>query len=642
MTSPASTQPAAVWKALAREVAAPGRTRMRVWSPETDKFSHTAPLRASLPTRPAAVHLYTNRRTQLLPMDFDTKRGSQAAVDADVAQAINWITQCGGVTVTDRSTSGGRHLLVPLAIGTSASVDEITLLMRLLAARLPTLDITPNLNPTQGCITPPGSPCKQGGYRILDGPLDAARDAFATRSTPDLLPRLYVLLGALSPTPTTPPGTSLTETPTAATIGDSDDLRLAPAHVRHDPLPPAVHDFATRGIHNTTDRTWPTPSEARMSVITHAVWRGHTITSITALIAPGRPWHDGLGAAYQRYHHHAPAALTRDFTKAITWLTANLEKDRPPQHKNKYPQGGTTGGHGSEQLRNWLANGCAWADREFRGQRYRWTVQAVLQTLAVHAARAGQVINGTPVVGVGGRALSLASGLLSPDTIWRVLRDLRDRPGSPVTQVRSAIGVDADWYALTSQNKIETDPIRLQRARIEDVHPAWHVLGHQHRRVYELIAYHAVTNRADLYSAARLSKSTVNATIVELTVAGLIKTTGRGTVAPGPTSLDDIATAHHLDDITQSRIAEYRAERQQWRTWLEARDTLMGRTTPGASNTAPVPSWAPRYDEPIEQAYLESVLSTGPPPEREDNSTSPHTDAIALIGDILGGRILNV
>ncbi|CQD24146.1 hypothetical protein BN1232_06073 [Mycobacterium lentiflavum] len=144
MTSPASTQPAAVWKALAREVAAPGRTRMRVWSPETDKFSHTAPLRASLPTRPAAVHLYTNGRTQLLPMDFDTKRGGQAAVDADVAQAINWVTQCGGVTVTDRSTSGGRHLLVPLAIGTSASVEEITLLMRLLAARLPTLDITPN------------------------------------------------------------------------------------------------------------------------------------------------------------------------------------------------------------------------------------------------------------------------------------------------------------------------------------------------------------------------------------------------------------------------------------------------------------------------------------------------------------------
>jgi hypothetical protein len=74
-------------------------------------------------------------------MDFDTKRGGPAAVEGDLAQAIAWITQCGGVTVTDRSTSAGRHLLVPLAIGTSASFDEITRLMRLLAARLPTLDL---------------------------------------------------------------------------------------------------------------------------------------------------------------------------------------------------------------------------------------------------------------------------------------------------------------------------------------------------------------------------------------------------------------------------------------------------------------------------------------------------------------------
>ena len=640
MTTPTPAQPAAVWKALAREVAAPGRTRMRLWSPDTDKFSHTAPLRATLPTRPAAVHLYTNRRTQLLPMDFDTQRGGPAAVDADLAQAINWVTQCGGVTVTDRSTSGGRHLLVPLAIGTSASVEEITRLMRLLAARLPTLDITPNLNPTQGCITPPGSPCKQGGHRILDGPLEAAREAFTTRSAPDLLPRLYVQLGALSPTPNSPHTTSPTTGATSCTVGEGDELRLAPAHVRHDPLPPAVHDFATRGIRNPADRTWPTPSEARMSVITHAVWRGHTIATITALSAPGRPWHNGLGTAYQRYHHHAPAALRRDFTKAITWLTANLAKDRPTQHKTTYSQGGTARGHGREQLRHWLANAWAWADAEFRGERYRWTVHAVLQTLAVHADRAGEVINGTPVVGVGGRALSLACGLLSPDTIWRVLRDLRERPGSPVTRVRSAIGVDADWYALTSQNQIETDPTRLERARVEDVHSAWHVLGHQHRRIYELIAHFGLTNKADIYAAARVSKSSGNATILELTVAGLITSTRRGTVEIGTTSLNDIAAAHRLDDITQSRIAEYRAEREQWHTWLERRDTLMGRSSFDANADVGAMITVPADEQAIEQAYLESVMTTGPPDYPQISDTT-HIDAIELIAEILGGRLLH-
>ena len=373
---------------------------MRVWSPDTDKFSETRPLRATLPTQPAAVYLYAKRRTRLLAMDFDTKRGGQTAVDRDLEQAIAWITQCGGITVTDRSTTGGRHLLVPLAIGTSASFDEITHLMRLLAARLATLDINPNLGPTEGCLTPPGSPCKQGGYRQLDGTLQAANEAFTTRSTPDLLPRLYVLLGALSPTPQTAGPTTTTRT-CDYTIRDGDDQQLTPAYVRHDPLPAAVHDFATRGILDAADRTWPTPSEARMSVITHAVWRGHSLASIADLIAPGRPWHDGLGAAYRRYHHHTHNALTRDFNKALAWLVANPLKHRPPQHKTQYTQGGQAGGRGPEQPRKWLANAYAWADQEFRGKRYRWTVHAVLQTLAVNAARAGETVNGTPVVGVG-------------------------------------------------------------------------------------------------------------------------------------------------------------------------------------------------------------------------------------------------
>jgi hypothetical protein len=112
-----------VWKTLARLIAAPGRAQMRIWSPDTDKFSQTRPLRATLPTHPAAVYLYTKRRTRLLPMDFDTKRGGPAAVERDLTRR-RLITQCGGVTITDRSTAR-RHLLVPLAIGTTASSGEM-------------------------------------------------------------------------------------------------------------------------------------------------------------------------------------------------------------------------------------------------------------------------------------------------------------------------------------------------------------------------------------------------------------------------------------------------------------------------------------------------------------------------------------
>ena len=68
----------------------------------------------------------------------------------------------------------------------------------------------------------------------------------------------------------------------------------------------------------------------------------------------------------------------------------------------------------------------AWLDKRIRGHRYRWIGAAVYQALAMHAVRAGEVINGVPVVGVGGRSLSIATGLLSETTVWEFLRDTRD------------------------------------------------------------------------------------------------------------------------------------------------------------------------------------------------------------------------
>ncbi|GAB4898278.1 hypothetical protein [Mycobacterium avium] len=637
-TTSAPAQPAAVWKALTRLIAAPGRGHMRVWNPATDKFSDTAKLTATLPSRPAAVYLYTKGRTRLLALDFDTKHRDQDAVDADLAQAIAWITQCGGVVVTDRSTSGGRHLLCPLAIGTSASAHEITHLVRLLAARLPTLDITPSTNPTHGCLTPPGSPCKQGGYRLLDGPTDQAVQAFTTRSSPDLLPRLYVLLGAIKPTPNRQDHPSVGDT-AAYTVGSGDDLRLAPEHIRHDPLPAAIHDYATRGTLAPRDRAWPSNHEARMAVITAAIWRGHNLAGIRAMIAPGRPWHTGLGAAYHRYGSAADRALARDFTKALNWLIANPLLHRPPQHKITYSQGGSAGPKGPQQIRAWLANAYAWTDREYRGQRYRWTVHAVLQTIALHAAMSGEVINGTPVVGVGGRSLSLGSGLLSADTIWRVLRDLRERPGSPLVLVRSHVGLDADTYALTMQNRATGDPVGCERVRVEPVHNAWFVLGHHLRRIYELIANHGLTERADIFAAAAVSPSTGDAIITELEIAGLVRRAGRGKVSAGPVSLDDIAAAHQLDEIRERRTRDYQAERAAWREWLNRREhertgsaldaSISGDNAPTQAHNEP--------DRELEAAYLESVMTTGPPSDDED---AFEYDVIELLAEALGARIV--
>ena len=346
-TAPAGalTDPAAAWKALAPLIAA--RPTIRVWNPATNKFDRSTNLTSRLPRVPAAVMLYLHGRTQVLALDFDTKRHPQHCVDADFTHALTWITEAGGSAVTDRSTSGGRHILVPLAIGTTATAAEIAHLMRLLEARLPSLDKTPMTNPKTGCITVPGSPCREGGHRALDGALAAAIDTFTRRSDPALLPHLNALLGALRPTGTrtpTPLAGEPTPPPHDAITGSGPHARLRPQCTRTTGLPRRITAYATTG-QLPPDTTWPSHSEARQSVLAHAALHGHSLATIHALIAPGRPWHAGLATAYARYHHNAERALERDFHKALTWAATHSTLFRPlrAQEQVLHTRGGGRG-----------------------------------------------------------------------------------------------------------------------------------------------------------------------------------------------------------------------------------------------------------------------------------------------------------
>lgn len=614
--------PAATWKALAHRIAA--RPSIRVCNPDTNKFDRARPLTSRLPQHPAAVALYHRGRTPLLALDFDTKHHGQDAVDTDFGRALSWITEAGGVAVTDRSTSGGRHILVPLAIGTTATVAEVLPLMRLLEARLPSLDKTPMTNPKTGCITAPGSACRQGGHRVLDGPLTAAIDALTTRSESGLMPRLHMLLGSL-------PAPPAAHSPAATLSGAGDHARLDPAYTRTYPLPAPITDYATTG-QLPANRRWRTHSEARQSVLVHAALHGHSLATIRAFTAPGRPWHSGLAAAYTRYRHNADKALERDFTKALAWAATHSPKFRPAraQDVELHTRGGP---QGSLLLRSWLANATAWLDTEYPGHRYRWIGAAIFQALAIHAARSGEVINGVPVVGVGGRSLSLATGLLCETTVWDFLRAVRDRPGAPLVRTRAAQGRDADVYALTRQNPAPVDDIALNSARIEDVHPAWKILGHQHRRIYELIVHRGLTSPRDICAAARVSISTGYTSLAALATAGLIDR-GRATVAPGSTSLDTIAAAHHLEDHRAERIARHRQQRATWHAWLAIRDAEHGLSTIDAADVRA--AGQPNSVAAARQAqYLASVLATGPPPSDEE------ADKLVMLSEMLGARVIS-
>lgn len=618
--------PAAVWKALARPLSQPGRDRMKVFDPDTKEYRKTRRLTDKLPPLMAAVYLYSHRRTTLLALDFDTKTHGRAQVDADFSRALGWLTTCGARVISDRSTNGGRHILVPLAIGTTAGFDEIQTLMRHLKVRLPSLDPTPMQNPREGCISVPGTPCA-GGHRALDGPLVDAVNTLTERSAPTLLPELYALMGTLP----SPPPAAHSPTPTEATTGAGDNARL-PEHARWSkPMPADVAEFARTGdaMLTTSPTRWKSPSEARMSVVLNAVLRGHSLADLRAQSAPGRPW-SGL---YTSYHHkhgaRADTQLARDVARAMTYATTLPAKANLPAHRTKYSQSGQPA-HGPHA--RWLAHALAWVDREFAGSPARWTVRDVFQALAVKAAMAGEIRSGTPIVGVGGRSLSLSAGLMAATTTFEVLRKTRDMVGAPILLARPRIGRDADFYALTMETVDTITPVPRERVIVADVHPAWSIIGRHHRLVYDLITHTGMTTPADIYAAARISARTGQVSIAALAGAGLITRTGH-TVGPGPTTLDDIATAHHLDDVQAERIARYRRERAAWHTWLALHDQLRGITSSAAGQHVHNPT-APNVVAAEEDDYRAHVMAHGPP------ATDDEYAAIELLADLMGARVL--
>ncbi|WP_327116962.1 hypothetical protein OHB12_06185 [Nocardia sp. NBC_01730] len=614
---------------------------MRLWRPELGRYSeHAQQLTKRLPPQPAALPLYVRRRTRLLGLDFDAKHHSADKVERDVHQCLAWIRECGGRAITDRSTSGGRHILVPLPIGTALTKSEVEPIMRLLAERLATLDITPMFNDVTGSLTPPGSRCKEGGYRQLDGSLDAAANTLIARSTPGFVARLVELLGAAHITPTTArttPGArasrvTRTSAPCASTPdrthlweGSGDRARLRTEYRRRTPMPATVTTFAVHGL-TPDDQRWRARdgrldrSAARQAVLAAAAMQGMSFTDIQAqLPSAGGSW-AGLAQAYTRYGHGADTALRRDWDHACRWASTNAPEFLPLGHKKQEHTGGCRGEHRfhAKTQTRWLATATHWIDAQWPHSPRRSNALAVLQALAYASVVGGHVVKGVPVVELGGRSLSIMAGCMPETTLWQVLRDIRDLPGAPLLRVRRGTGLLADRYALvTPRLSRRPDPVQSNQAQVEPVHQAWSVLGIHRRRLYEVIVHHGLTTPADALSAARMSRSAGYCALAALSTTGLISHT-RGLVERGPVSLDDIARAHGLQQAHTERIARHRHERAAWTTWLATRFGAPHPTRPTDDHRVPAEPWHRRDTE----DYLVSVLAAGPPDRPPSNPTT--------------------
>ncbi len=619
-------------------------------SSDGGKFATSRALTVRLPGAPAAVPLYNSHgRTVLLALDFDATHHGAAQVDTDVERALGWLRECGGLAVTDRSTSGGRHILVPLATDAPLRVDDLRVLLTLLEARLPTFDKNPMLGTTHGCISVPGSQCRGGGFRQLDGTLAAAVDAFTLRSERGVVARMVALLGgsgallggsgALQSRRRTAVGA--VEASLACEerlVGIGDTRRLHPNYCLSSPLPAAVDTFARTG--DIDYARWPTPSEARQSVICHAVLRGASAADIEAAL--GTPDYAGLRQAYARYRapNRIAESLRRDVAKALTWAARVAPQFRELTHKNKHTGGGGDPGtfHQDSVRHRWLATAETWINREFLGSRKRPILLAVVQALAYTSALAGELVEGVPVVAIGGRSLSHAAGLMSESTVWGALQVLRDTPGSPVLRVARGVGQFPDRYALTTPAAAAAPgEVSLDRARVEPVHQAWSVLGLRGRTVYDLILRGEVTTVESAFAATKLGQSAGYAMLADLRIARLI-TVHRGEIAIGERTLDDVAEAAGLEVVAAERRARHKAERLLWHAWLEVRFATPPTDHEYAGQRDAAPAVVPAHvPDAYEAEHMWAATMAAGPPE-----TDPLLEALDLLSDQLGAVIIAV
>ena len=601
--------PERVWSEISWRMAA--SDTMRLWRPDTG-FATTKPLSRRLPEEPAAVPLYKRGRATQLVFDLDTKHRGSAAALTDYVRLTTWIAEAGGRYIADVSTSGGRHIIVPLA--RAVTVDDVRPLMALVGSRCPTLDPTPMLNAKAGCITAPGSACREGGHRQLIGSVSEAVFAFADRADPEFLDQLAALLGPATAGDIAA-GAHVADPDPATDVfeGAGEHRRLRAAYRRRDPIADVVVAFAARGT-LAQDKRWRSRSEARQATLCAAAARGYSFIEIAAAVNTAGEWHRGLGRAYSHDKDGRPRAqprnrMYRDWIKACQWLELAVRRIRQCTHKNKHTGGGGEVPGCGEVHRLWLAHASAWCDITLRSTASRHATAAALQALVVMAVRAGTVVNGVPTVAVGGRSLSLATGLLSESTVWTALRRLRETPGSPILLIRKGEGPRPDQYALVTPDVTDPYPDAPGRQHVTPVHPAWIVIGHQHRRVYELVIAGVCTPK-DLATAARMSRTAVYDSVAELSRCGLLHRSTNH-VAAGTITLDDIADAHRLDEEWADRVERHREARRTWILWLNTRRNPL--------QELPVPKLSGGVgqhhgDEVGERAeYLAAVLATGPP-----------------------------
>ena len=519
------------------------------------------PITHTRPDRPAALMLYDALgRCWVLAFDFDPKRHGRRQVTDDCADAAAWFTGLGASVITDVAVSGGRHLWVPLTAPTT--VEQVRTLMRACQSRWPSLDTTPASNVTEGCLTAPGSVCKDRQARRLTTPLTEAITAVRQRSPADLIAQALLQLGADT--------AADRPTPCVVTLPDRAGTALRAEHLT----------IAVTGV--VPDRTtkhgdpW-SRSEACNAVVSAAAVRGWTAARIIDQMTGGA-W-PGLLSLYEgRYPSRWQHRLEAEHAKALhDFTTPAYAAGVCPRWSDVLVGDWRT----AEQrfVRRWLTITDTLLTAHVPA-RQRIRVRALTHAVAYLAWRTG-----SRVIEAGTRSYARASGaLMDHTTVADLLHLLRDLPAevAPLRLLRRARGVCADRLELlipaafthhaTDPSTWTADPrpIPAVFGLPDPDRPGRRVLGAAGWALHQALLRGVTGTPADIAVAAGVSRTRAYVLLPALARHGLAThhTTGwQAGASTAEQASSGPATREHLARLD----SRDRRDRRAWRRWLATR-----------------------------------------------------------------------
>lgn len=442
------------WQMCAHVIAGQPAQRVMVRRDGRGTYPATAqrPLSASPPSAPAAVMLWDHaERLHTLALDFDAKNGNGPRTAAkDAHAALTLLSTAGLHPFADRGPTGGWHVYAPLPEPRTG--PEVLILASALARRFPSLDVGPLANSVHGCIRPPGAAHKSGGYqRLVSDPQEVA----LALTTPPNQAAWARLSRALS-----------TEIAALRAPDEPKPQVPAAAGVRRRALANDAETLAATGHH--PHRTFPSPSEARYSVICHAINAGWSLADVYLAIRDRWPW---LRDSYATKHH---SALARDFTKAKEQRARALSSRhvRPSDTSHQHTQRGVPP---ALDVHLALRRFRTFTTEHGRIANYSPTLRAVLAAVLW----AGHV-QGRTLINTGVRSLAEQSDVHF-DTAAAHLHQLAD--DGLLTRISRGRGLDPDVWRINVELAATYRPAP---GRAHGIRPVFRVLGgHMVAEVYE-------------------------------------------------------------------------------------------------------------------------------------------------------------